>query len=223
MANPKELIKQSKKLSQPNINPNSLGATSIEDSPFAKPTVPTVRQDNTSPRLPRGISPGEHERLAKIRKETRGWKDYGKNPLRRGGWELMDKVLSNDIFEESPYKPTKSTDKNAKYYSTPHLKSRAIQMLGDGTFRKKMVENAEDGGAKNVPTGLDFNQHWDYFNAEDSHRAGVIRLPMGNSTYNAGKDDEGKYISIYDKVRGKEVYDRIYEDEWNKNSKNFKK
>ena len=136
----------------------------------------------------------------------------------------------NDL-PESKFKPSKSDDPNAKYYS-------ASQYYGDPqTLLDRMVRSR----GENDPEGSSYlpweESELDNLKSEKgtwSRGMGVNSLPfsddpgttdtfhpMENWTMGAGEDDNGKYMSIYDKYDFKseklnslgepfEIYDRIH-------------
>lgn len=119
----------------------------------------------------------------------------------------------------SKYKPTKSTDKMAKYFTLPGLKEDVM----------KTLQRSKNAYYK--PEGEDFNSIW---NALSKTPEGTWKgfstdsINLGHFKADAGYDVNGKYISFHDKYDwnllkelgiapdGWEFYDRIYENEFNK-------
>ena len=144
--------------------------------------------------------------------------------------QFLGTGYDNDL-PESKFKPSKSDDPNAKYYS-------AAQYYGDPqTLLDRMVRSR----GENDPEGSSYLP-WEESELNNlksekgtwSRGMGVNSLPfsddpgttdtfhpMENWTMGAGEDDNGKYISIYDKYDFKseklnslgepfEIYDRIH-------------
>ena len=148
---------------------------------------------------------------------------------------------SNPNRVESPHKPTVSTDPNAKYYTYNYLKNDVIKNLAGGNNIKK-INTAIESIKKQAPTEADFvnnygvgsdtrvspnfNSLYNYYkNATRNTGAQMGSINLGAYSVGAGEDDKGRYISISDKYdwdvmgdlkpKGWEIYDRIYEDEFN--------
>lgn len=124
-------------------------------------------------------------------------------------------------FDESTYKPTIGA-KQDKYYTRPGLK-------------EEVVLNLLGGMDKDNPNAVNtFGEPYFYQNFDDVYNTisktsnKILSRTASNGTLgryaiSAGNDDNGRYISFSDTfdhaiIPGKEIpiYDRIYEDEFNK-------
>jgi len=109
-------------------------------------------------------------------------------------------------FQKSPYKPSKSTNKDASYIRLNDL-DRISFIKNQQEFLKNTGLTKDNIVSSQLPTITP--------NIDPGHT-------FGNLTMGKGKDDKGNYISIYDKWdfankkanrfldRKPEMYDRIY-------------
>lgn len=135
----------------------------------------------------------------------------------------------------SRYKPARSKDPKAKYYTWPELRndvkedltnSKRLNMIND---REKLLSEKNNKYLPSYVNEANFDQLYNYF--ENSHNARSIKgnsANLGTYSVTTGKDERGKYFGIHDNydwnlleglgIKGNswETYDRIYEDEWNK-------
>ena len=105
---------------------------------------------------------------------------------------MVDKQQNNTI-PVSKYRPTNSKDKNSVYYSSPttegNIKKR-IKEKGIENVLKMFQPNKQD-----VPTWMGYGSN--VWNVEkNSYQNQNV---LGNYTMQLGEDDEGKYMSYYDK------------------------
>lgn len=124
-------------------------------------------------------------------------------------------------FDESTYKPTIGA-KQDKYYTRPGLK-------------EEVVLNLLGGMDKDNPNAVNtFGEPYFYQNFDDVYNTisktsnKILSRTASNGTLgryaiSAGNDDNGRYISFSDTFdhaiipgKGIPIYDRIYEDEFNK-------
>jgi hypothetical protein len=118
----------------------------------------------------------------------------------------MEQINENDLkyMKRSSYKPTKSEDKNAIYYTNPFIDKEII-------LKEFFEEDYEKGKTKYGLSGIPYK-----------HDSPPVLDPIEGHTLSMGKDDCGTYLSIYDKydfgmflvnslIPNKfETYDRIY-------------
>lgn len=139
----------------------------------------------------------------------------------KGTWSYLSGNKDSGLLE-SQYKPSKSNNPNVKYYYRKGLNNDVVKnILGGSEYGKK------DLFGKDL-FYKDFNDVWNRLsnqggraerNTDNSH--------LGTYTIGIGKDSKGRYISYYDKFdwapdgvkelfHPYEIYNRIYEDEFNK-------
>jgi hypothetical protein len=151
----------------------------------------------------------------------------GKNSSRKAKPVFNEKpgfteILKNNIqyftgietLPQSKYKPSNAKDPDTKYYSYPNMKEQALNYMTNG----------------DKPVGTDFNSSWNNIKTDAPNKFGkkVIKKQymngagLGQYKIDAGEDESGKYISIYDTYnwdlipgKGYELYDRIYETDYN--------
>lgn len=143
--------------------------------------------------------------------------------------------VKNTSRVNSPYRPTQSNDPKAKYYTWQYLKNDVKDDIVNGEFLSK-VNQQQANFYKQQPGYLPFYmdkasfdavyQYLDYTPKKIPMSGSSINL--GQYSLNVGRDDRGRYLSVYDKYdwnlleglgikgNGWEIYDRIYEDEWDK-------
>lgn len=153
----------------------------------------------------------------KVKKILKKLKSYNSNysglddPYSEDAWRIyLGKPQSENTFNVSNYRPSKSKDVNMNYYSLPEA------------FKEELFNLYN---SKEIKEGVNSEFSFENVFGENSSRARVL----GNFTVNKGKDERGEYISYYDKydlsptlpVVGKsevsnylgkpfEIYDRIY-------------
>jgi hypothetical protein len=143
--------------------------------------------------------------------------------------------VKNSSLIPSPYKPTKSTDPNAKYNTWQYLKNDVKSDLIDPKHLENIntqQRNFAEQNPKYLPSYVDqptFDQLYNYHeNSPHSNTISGSSINLGHYSVTPGNDDRGRYFGIHDKydwdlleglgMKGKpfETYDRIYEDEWDK-------
>ena len=105
---------------------------------------------------------------------------------------MVDKQQNNTI-PVSKYRPTSSKNKNSVYYSSP-------------TTEKNIKERIDSEGIENVLSGFQPNKQgvstWMGYGTPsniDTNNSFSNSNVLGNYTMQLGEDDEGKYMSYYDK------------------------
>jgi len=105
---------------------------------------------------------------------------------------MLNKQQSNTI-PVSKYRPTSSKNKNSVYYSSP-------------TTEKNIKERIDSEGIENVLSGFQPNKQgvstWMGYGTPsniDKNNSFSNNNVLGNYTMQLGEDDEGKYMSYYDK------------------------
>lgn len=136
-------------------------------------------------------------------------------------------------LSESTYKPSKSSNKNSKYYTYEYLKNDVKKDLTGDTYINN-VNTQQDNFKKQkpdyIPTYIKdktFDSYYNYLsNSPKSSTVSGSSINLGHYKVSPGKDNKGKYISIYDKydwnlfeelgLKGNswEIYDRMYESDW---------
>lgn len=141
---------------------------------------------------------------------------------------MVDKQQHNTI-PVSKYRPTNSKDTNRVYYSSPTTESNIKKRI-----KEKGIESILSGFKPNkqgVPTWMGYGSNvWN-----DKKNSYQNQNVLGRYTMQLGEDDEGKYMSYYDKwdlnpfenrnkildqiatgaqyatgIKPKEVYGRVY-------------
>jgi len=115
---------------------------------------------------------------------------YGENNKERR--DLLSMMLLNkqqhNTIPVSKYRPTNSKDKNSIYYSSPTTEKNIR-----GRIASEGIENVLNQFTPNksgVPTWVGYGE-----DGSGSRNKNVL----GNYTMQLGEDDEGKYVSYYDK------------------------
>jgi len=134
---------------------------------------------------------------------------------------------------KATYSPTVSINKNAEYYTYPNLKNDVLKDLKSditveniNTQQNNFKMQKEEYAPQYIKNKT-FEEYYNYLN--NSPKSGRLQgssINLGKYKVSAGKDEKGRYISIYDKydwnlleqlgVKGNswEIYDRIYENEF---------
>ncbi len=140
---------------------------------------------------------------------------------------MLDKQQHNSI-PISKYKPTNSKNKNSVYYSSPTTESNIRSRIKEQGIENVLSEFTPN--KKGVPTWQGYGEA-DLGGSQTTRNRNVL----GTYTMNQGEDEEGKYLSYYDKwdlnpfedknkvldavatgaqyaagIKPKEVYGRIY-------------
>lgn len=147
----------------------------------------------------------------------------------------------NNNLIESPYKPSKSTNKDMKYYIRPGMKE---DIYKDLTSKEVMRDYNHTGEFSDIHKALLSNGSDRKNNAKNSfpnnaagykgmynngHGSLTGEFNLGRYTVDAGEDKNGKYVSfndVYDWNGMKDdkasipFYGRIYEKEWGDYKKN---
>ena len=117
-------------------------------------------------------------------------KYYGENTKERR--DLLSMMMLNkqqhNTIPVSKYRPTNSKNKNSVYYSSPTTESNI-----KGRIDSEGIESVLSGFQPNkqgVPTWMGYGE-----DGSGSRNNNVL----GNYTMQLGEDDEGKYMSYYDK------------------------
>ena len=189
----------------------------------------------------------------KIRKMQDGGKTDKKNTSKKGTSETVTNLgrnmasyflgVKNTGTIPSQYRPSKSSDPNAKYQTWPYLKNDVKADLTSPTYINNINTQQKNFSEQNpnyLPSYVNeanFDQLYNYYqNSPKSNRVSGSSINLGQYSVTPGQDDKGRYIGIYDKydwnlleglgIKGNswETYDRIYEDEWDnlKNTKEMK-
>ena len=115
---------------------------------------------------------------------------YGENSKERR--DLLSMMMLNkqqhNTIPVSKYRPTNSKNKNSVYYSSPTTESNI-----KGRIDSEGIESVLSGFQPNkqgVPTWMGYGE-----DGSGSRNNNVL----GNYTMQLGEDDEGKYMSYYDK------------------------
>lgn len=137
---------------------------------------------------------------------------------------------------ESPYKPTKSTNTDIKYYIRPGMKEDVYKDLTSEKVKKDYNHTGEfEDIFKALKANGEDREH-DATNSFSKNKVGYKgmynlgspgklnrgQFNFGRYTVDAGEDEKGKYISFYDVYdwNGSQTknpipfYGRIYEEEW---------
>jgi hypothetical protein len=156
----------------------------------------------------------DYTRVKKILKKLNSYNsNYSglDDPYSEDAWRIyLGKPQSENTFNVSNYRPSKSKDVNMNYYSLPEA------------FKEELFNLYN---SKQIKEGVNSEFSFENIFGENSSRARVL----GNFIVDKGKDERGEYISYYDKydlsptlpVVGKievskyigkpfEIYDRIY-------------
>ena len=131
--------------------------------------------------------PGERVLRALVSKEDGQGSWQGQATKERK--DLLSMMLSQkpeyNSIPVSDYKPSSSKDENAVYYSSPTSEKTIREKLKDPEFLKSFKPNSK--GVMSLQ---------DYFS--DVERGSGSNV-LGKYTLNQGEDEDGKYISYYDK------------------------
>lgn len=145
----------------------------------------------------------------------------------RGTWSYLSGNKDSKLLE-SQYRPTKETNPNTKYYYRDGLNTDVIKNILGGTDYGKKTRFGEHLYYK------DFNDVWNRLSAAGGRaERNTDNSHLGAYTIGIGEDDKGRYISYYDKFdwappglpeifHPYEIYNRIYEDEFNNTQSNLK-
>lgn len=166
--------------------------------------------------------------------------------------ENIEEMLSNNISYftgltnssqwNSPYKPTISKDKNIQYKTYQYLREDVLKDLIESNH-DKVVNSAQDNWKKQKPNYnpvyYDGSSFGSYYNMKKATGNKInpqgSSINLGKYKTDVGEDDRGRYISVsdtfdYNSLKGlgfkgnpSEIYDRIYEDEWNEYLKQMNK
>tara|TARA_R110000850_G_scaffold90138_2_gene192310 strand:- start:14758 stop:16485 length:1728 start_codon:yes stop_codon:yes gene_type:complete len=140
----------------------------------------------------------------------------------------------DEELKESPYKPTVSSDPEAKYYYRSGMREDVYKDLTSEKVKKDYNHN---GSFKDIYAGLKSNGSDRQHNADKSfpknkagykgqynkgHGSLVGQYNLARYVTDAGEDEKGKYISFSDTYdwngmkteNAFNFYDRIYESEW---------
>ena len=115
---------------------------------------------------------------------------YGENHKERR--DLLSMMLLNkqqhNTIPVSKYRPTNSKDKNSVYYSSPTTEKNIKGRIASEGIKNVLSQfNPNKSG---VPTWIGYGE-----DGSGSRNSNVL----GNYTMQLGEDDEGKYMSYYDK------------------------
>jgi len=131
--------------------------------------------------------PGERVLRALVNKEDQQGSWSGQATRERK--DLLSMMLGQkpeyNSIPVSKYKPSSSKDKKAVYYSSPTSEQTIKEKLKDPEFLKSFKPNSQ---------GIMSLQ--DYFS--DVQRGSGSNV-LGKYTLNQGEDEQGKYVSYYDK------------------------
>ena len=101
---------------------------------------------------------------------------------------MLDKQQHNSV-PISKYKPTNSKNKNSVYYSSPTTESSIKSRIKEQGIENVLSEFKPN--EKGVPTWQGYGEAYGLDNAPKN--------VLGTYTMNQGEDEEGKYLSYYDK------------------------
>jgi len=131
--------------------------------------------------------PGERELRDLVNKEDQQGSWSGQATRERK--DLLSMMLNQkpkyNSIPVSKYKPSSSKDEKAVYYSSPTSEQTIKEKLKDPEFLKSFKPNSQ--GVMSLQ---------DYFS--DVERGSGSNV-LGNYTLNQGEDEQGKYVSYYDK------------------------
>ena len=145
----------------------------------------------------------------------------------RGTWSYLSGNKDSKLLE-SQYRPTKETNPNTKYYYRDGLNTDVIKNILGGSDYGKKNWDGENLYYK------DFNDVWDRLSATGGRaERNTDNSHLGAYTIGIGEDNKGRYISYYDKFdwapaglpeifHPYEIYNRIYEDEFNNTQSSLK-
>jgi len=165
-----------------------------------------------------------------------GTSETGNNMVRNVLTYFTGAGFNKNERPESQYRPSKETDPSAKYYTYPYLKNDVMQDLTDGSYSEKInwqQQNFKKENPAYIPLEIKdktFDEYYNYLSNSPKKMAphSGSSINLGHYQLAPGKDETGRYLSVYDKydwnlleqmgIEGNswEIYDRIYEDEWNK-------
>ena len=155
-----------------NLNPYQYENTVYSDGPWGES---------------RTQGPGERVLRALVSEEDKMGSWYGQATRERSdllGMMLGQKPEYNSI-PVSKYKPSSSKDKKAVYYSSPTSEQTIKEKLKNPEFLKSFKPNSK--GVMSLQ---------DYFS--DVQRGSGNNV-LGRYTLNLGEDEQGKYVSYYDR------------------------
>ena len=104
---------------------------------------------------------------------------------------MIDKQQHNSV-PISKYKPTNSKNKNTVYYSSPSTESNIKSRIKEQGIENVLSEFTPN--KKGVPTWQGYGEA-DLGGSQTTRNRNVL----GTYTMNQGEDEEGKYLSYYDK------------------------
>lgn len=141
---------------------------------------------------------------------------------------------NNSNLKSSPYKPSTTTDPKARYNTYDRLREDVMNDLISEKLSKNIKYQQErlaqerKGYKPANYDGKSFDSYYNYLkNTGVKYATQGSSINLGKYKTDAGEDSNGRYISIYDKFDWDmlenlgfdgnkfEIYDRIYEKDWN--------
>ena len=147
----------------------------------------------------------------------------------------------NSDLIKSPYKPTNSKDPKSTYNTYQYLKEDVLKdVINDKVannikYQQDRLAKEKQGYKPAYYDGKSFDSYYNYLKNTGLKMATQgSSVNLGKYKTDIGQDSKGRYISVYDKFDWDmfenlgfdgnkfEIYDRIYENEWNDYTKKTK-